>query len=610
MTTFRTCVIVASNKDQAARIRDQVAVRAEAGLYPREVVFRVLADPEEGRVGSGGATILAACETRSFLENGDAVLVVNAGGESRRMPTYAPEAKLFAPLPLPSSSRIAPVVLDQQLGFFLRYPWNAGEMVVTSGDVTFDFETGLLPPERGEVYGFAKSESFDLGSRHGVFKFDRKRATVVDFFQKASPASLRAEAALEGSGMCAVDMGLVGFSRAGLQRLFALAESAIGRGTTLVDQLRAGRLSVDLYVELIMAFLSGIPRERYLEKVRPHSILEESVLDRIHGAFQGADFRAFLTKHTQFIHFGSLHEYPASCEILASGGVLPFYAGEDAELRPLCSEAAVQFNSVETTCVPLPGARHLCLESCARTRIDAAGGRNMFIGLADRTFVSPIPAGICLDERVTEAGRFLLAYGVDDTWRPQADLRQVTFCGSSLDTWAGERGIDLGAILPADVAQGRSACDLWDARLFVAGGDERFCEGYWSPSAADAAWRSRFLEGPRASIRQVASAEKLADREERRAVIRQQLLREGIMRGTGWLSIPAWDFRRVVEPPDVERLRGICAATDDDLVRMYRSTLLDGVRPGSGKRDVSRRSRRRLPGGQPAACPPFPFGQA
>jgi hypothetical protein len=100
MRLLRTCVLVASNSGQAAQIRGRIAARIDAGLYPREIEFRVLADPDRGRVGSGGATILAAHAVCDRLRRGEAVLVINAGGESRRMPAYAPEGKLFASLGL------------------------------------------------------------------------------------------------------------------------------------------------------------------------------------------------------------------------------------------------------------------------------------------------------------------------------------------------------------------------------------------------------------------------------------------------------------------------------------------------------------------------------
>jgi galactokinase/mevalonate kinase-like predicted kinase len=586
MRLFRDCVIVASNRAQAARLRGQVDARVEAGLYPREVRFHVTADPDGGRVGSGGAAILAAHSMRDTLARGEPVLVINAGGESRRLPAYAAEGKLFAPLPFASSSIFPPVVLDQQLGFFLRFPWEEGEMLVSSGDVAVDFDTDGLGEPRGDVCGFAQSGSFEVGSRHGVFKLDRARSGVVDFFQKESVDFLRREAALEGSRTCAVDTGVVGFSPGGVQRLHSLGSAPVAPGTSLIDLLGQGSASVDLYVELLMSFLGGVSFERYREKVRPHSRLGETVLAAIHSAFSGVDFRAHVTRGTRFLHFGSLAEYPDSCEKLVAACAFPFYTGDDAELRPVLSESTVQFNSVETTCVPQPGARHIYLESCERSHILSAGGSNMFIGLRERTFSATVPAGICIDERGTPDGTWLLVYGSDDTWRCRSDPHDVVFCGVPIDEWAAGRGLALDQIFPRPDSPVETAFDLWDAHLYAANTGEHFVEGYWSAAAVDDGWREQFLSARRRSLREISDAESLPVREERRMALRRRLLRDGILGGNGWLSVPAWDFCRAFGPADTERLTAAYRSTGDELVRLYRSRVIDRLLPAGAPADA------------------------
>ena len=59
------------------------------------------------------------------------------------------------------------------------------------------------------MFGFAKPASPEQGSRHGVFRFDQRRERVVDYFQKAPVATLTREALIEGTGDCALDIGLV-----------------------------------------------------------------------------------------------------------------------------------------------------------------------------------------------------------------------------------------------------------------------------------------------------------------------------------------------------------------------------------------------------------------
>ncbi len=200
MHLFDTVLITASSEAQAVAFRRLIARRQEHGLYPRELDFEVVADPPGGRVGTGGGTLWAL--TRLLERRGpddpvaflgsQRILLIHAGGESRRLPTYAPEGKLFAPLPLSSSALLPPVVLDAQLGLFFKYPWRRGETVVTTADVYIDFDVASVPEERGPVFGFAKPASLEQGSRHGVFRFDQHREHVVDYYQKA-PVDVLAE---------------------------------------------------------------------------------------------------------------------------------------------------------------------------------------------------------------------------------------------------------------------------------------------------------------------------------------------------------------------------------------------------------------------------------
>ena len=202
----------------------------------------------------------------------------------------------------------------------------------------------------------------------------------------------------------------------------------------------------------------------------------------------------------------------------------------------------IQFNSIDSFCGPRAGARHIYMESCSRARVESAGGHNLLIGLTDCRFAASLPTGICIEERKTAQGRFFLVYGVEDTWRPQKDFREVILCGIGMDRWLVERSLDIKNLFPSSSADGETVYDLWDARLFVPEEDERFAEGYWNVESAGAQWRDRFIAGPRFSIREIAAVERLGEREERRAAIRQELLREGISHGHGWLSVSDWDF--------------------------------------------------------------------
>ena len=439
MSLFSTCVVVASNPAQAAEFRRLLDGRIENGLYPKEIDFVVLSDPPGGRVGSGGGTLLALQSILDRMEKAQSVLMIHAGGESRRMPAYAPEGKLFGPVASSSSSVFPPVILDLQLSLYLKYPWNPGELVIASGDVVIDFDAEVLPKDRGEIYGFAKAESFELGSQHGVFKFNRNRSSVVDFFQKQPVEFLEKSAALEGSRSCALDIGIIGFSQRGLRALLSIGETGAPDGETLLDRLKAGRVRFDLYLEVLTACLGGITREDYLQKVRSRSKLDEATLRAIHESFQDISLTGFVAKQARFLHFGLLSEYPESCARLASNDMVPFYVHEEAELRPSLSGRAVILNSRETECRAAENAQPILVEGCDGVSLADARGGNLFLGLTDRRLTYTIPAGVCLDERQVKDGRVTAVYGIDDSWLCEENLDRALYLGVPFRRWLADR---------------------------------------------------------------------------------------------------------------------------------------------------------------------------
>ena len=233
-------VLTASSESQAARYAELVEARLAAGVYPRTIEWRFFSDPENGRVGSGGGTLLALselllqeatgarrvgkAEAAEFFSK-KRTLVVHAGGESRRLPCYVPEGKLFAPLSLSHGSDQPPTVLDVLLTLYTSYPWKDGETIVCSGDVIVHFDSSRALPTgfaRGDLCGFGVQTSLEQGSRHGVFgcstcvPTDGVTIPVSDFFQKAPMSVLREHAAFRQTSSseerCAVDTGIFSMS--------------------------------------------------------------------------------------------------------------------------------------------------------------------------------------------------------------------------------------------------------------------------------------------------------------------------------------------------------------------------------------------------------------
>jgi len=152
-------IVTASNEAQAKAYESQLAVRRELGLLSdvREAV--VVPDPGGRRVGSGGSTLYCLMEVlRRQLAPGPEksgphrweealselrILIVHAGGDSRRLPAYGPCGKVFIPVPGENDSAVCLSLFDRQLPTYLALPapqHGQGQVVIASGDVLLRFD--------------------------------------------------------------------------------------------------------------------------------------------------------------------------------------------------------------------------------------------------------------------------------------------------------------------------------------------------------------------------------------------------------------------------------------------------------------------------------------
>jgi galactokinase/mevalonate kinase-like predicted kinase len=580
MQLFDTVLITASSESQAQAFRRLIGRRQEYGLYPREIAFEVVADPPGGRVGTGGGTLWALvrllerrapADPAAFLGT-QRILLIHAGGESRRLPCYAPEGKLFAPLPLQSSALLPPVVLDAQLGLFLKYPWRRGETVVTTADVYIDFDVASVPDERGPVFGFAKPASLEQGSRHGVFRFDPRRERVVDYFQKAPVPVLAEHALIEGTGDCALDIGLVSLGPEALQAFLSLGAVDAG-GASLVEGVEAGRVRFDLYLEVLTACLETLSFEAFWERVGPASALPEELGRRVYEAFHPFGLGGALTRSTTFVHLGSLAEFAGACRDLLAHQARPFYELDGGEIRPSVTAAAVVHNC---TGVSAAGLGPAVIEACSASSFGSLGGHNVLVGLEDARFPFDIPEGVAIEERRLDDDRVVVVFSSRDSFKEERDPADLVFCGLPLDEWLGKRGLTRGDVLDAGAPP-----DLFAARLFCSRPSANLIAGYLT--TPDATWTDTFRASPRLSLYEIQARDDVLQREDRRIELRREQLRDLFRRGHGWQGVSARDFESTFGADDqAASLRQWLERTDDPVLRAYRERLYRTIAPGGG----------------------------
>jgi galactokinase/mevalonate kinase-like predicted kinase len=573
MQLFDIVLITAASDRQAEAFRRLIARRQEGGLYPREIAFEVVADPPGGRVGTGGGTLWALVQLlerrrpddpAAFLRR-QRILLVHAGGESRRLPCYAPEGKLFAPLPLPSSALLPPVVLDAQLGLFFKYPWRPGETVVTTADVFIDFDVGSVPEERGSVFGFAKAAPLEQGSRHGVFRFDRHRERVIDYFQKAPAEVLAKQALIEGTGECALDIGLVSLGPAALQAFLGLAEVPF-EGASFIHGLGTGRLRFDLYLEVLTACLEGLSFEGFWERVGNASTLTPELARVIYGAFHPFGLGGTITRSTTFIHLGSLGELPGACRDLLAHQVRPFYEPDDGEIRPLVTSQGIVHNSTGVS-TGGRGAAPALVEACSSCSFRALGGDNVLVGLDGAELPFKIPPGVAIEERRLDEERVIVVLSAGDTFRIAPEPEALVFCGQPLDRWLEERRLTRADVFGTDDPR-----DLFAARLFCCNPTPQLLAGCLTRPGPG--WAEDFRAARRLSLYEIQERDDALRREDRRVALRRELLRELFGRGHGWQAVSAPDFESTFQGEEWRRPLGTwLGRTDDAVLRAYRERL-------------------------------------
>ena len=153
-------------------------------------------DPIGHRLGSGGGTTWLLQQARDWLKD-ERCIVLHAGGQSKRLPSYAVSGKVLTPIPVfrwERGQRLSQTLLDLQLPLYERMMDQAPKRLTTmivSGDVYIRAaeRIGEIPDADVVCYGLWLDAS--IAKNHGVFVSDRRTPNVLkQMLQKPSPECL------------------------------------------------------------------------------------------------------------------------------------------------------------------------------------------------------------------------------------------------------------------------------------------------------------------------------------------------------------------------------------------------------------------------------------
>ncbi len=545
-------IVTASNEAQAQAYESQLKIRRDMGLLGNVHEVIVVADPGGKRIGSGGSTLYCLMEVldRHFQRRAGAagpdgweealgnlrVLIVHAGGDSRRLPAYGPCGKIFVPVPCESDTAVPVSLFDRQLPTYLALPEPAGsassrqdenrggQVVLTSGDVLLRFEPAEAQFAAEGVTGLACYAPPEQASQHGVFCRGRTDQVRL-YLQKPSIAEQMKKGALDAYGQACLDIGVMNLDAKTAVKLLQLFGAHPGRDGKLALGGQMGRAVIewglDFYREICCAMGSDASEREHQESARQSgSKWSRTLLGKLFRAFSTVPFSMKLLKHCDFLDFGT------SRAIITSGTRL---LQEDRGASHL--QTFLDINNEILDGGAVKGASSW-VEGCRISSSLSLGGENVVVGV-DVDEPIALPPKACLDviKGKSSAGKsvwFVRCYSVDDTFK-ETVKDGASFCGVDVFEWL--KAVGAGPKDVWDASRSVEQRSIWNARMFPAVKTHaEYKRWLWMPdpagaSAADLrAWRN----ADRYDLEQILMLADRSDFYRRRSRIRANLIRKAL----------------------------------------------------------------------------------
>lgn len=493
MPPIHHLILTSANPAQAKGYEAQLALReGEDRLGPVEN-WRVIPDPNGRRVGSGGATLgvmaqLAAeflkeepkTQSMAQLFAGKRIVIIHSGGDSRRLPAYAAEGKVFAPLPCPVPAQLrqagdmaeAPATLfDLILDSLVALPCPPqGQVLVAAGDVLITFDPTKADFNHPGIVGVAFPADLARGAKHGVYvaKNDPQKGAVpvTGFLQKPNAEAAKKANAVDGVGRVLVDTGLVSIGPEATEQLLKVAGCSLGRGqlkiSGLLRDLPTGCApALDLYQEVLMALPKGVKQKDYLAMNG-----DNPTTRAVYAGLRGIPFAVAITPSCEFFHVGSSREFMAGVSTLShTAEKYAFREGDHASIAPRAAHSgAFVFNAILASERTRLGD-YAVVEGVSCNGPLVLPGPNLVTGLELGKSGLKLAPGLGLvgiplcGKGLPRKGAACVVFGLDDSFKDGS-----SFLNAPLESWMNRHGITA-----ADLWAKGTTHSLWTAKLWPVG---------------------------------------------------------------------------------------------------------------------------------------------
>lgn len=509
--TWDAIVLTAASPEQAELYKWQLERAKRLGRISKSTITLAVPDPQGARIGSGAATLNAisallnhyqklhfqplqvesaenespeSSSHESIKSDGDIesmvslmakkhILLLHAGGDSKRVPWANPMGKVFLPLPYLAANDPdgpVPLLFDHILAISscARQAFkNEGGVLIMTGDVLpcFDASKMILPEDTSCI--ITVPITLDIASNHGVVvasntevKDKNYSLSLVDnLLQKPSVEELVKNHAILHDGRTLLDTGIIAVRGKAWAELVTLSSSS----QTMISDLLSNKKEMSLYEELVAAW---VPARHEWLKIRP---LGRELI----GGLGKRLMVSYCAYDLSFLHFGTSSE------------ILDHLGGSNAALvgrRHLCSIPATTASDISASSIILSskiepgvsiGEDSMVYDSSLSGGIQI-GSQAIVVGVSipvdfnsgstEDSFRFLLPDRHCLWEvplnRCTE--KVIIYCGLHDN--PKVSFsKNGTFCGQPWKTVLHGLGIQETDLWNSSDVQDKC---LWNAKIF------------------------------------------------------------------------------------------------------------------------------------------------
>ena len=380
-------------------------------------------DPVGARLGSGGGTTWLLEASRRNEAPGVSMeewlgqekrILLHAGGQSRRLPGYAPSGKFLTPIPVfrwARGQRLSQTLLSLQLPLYERIMQKAPESLhtlIASGDVYIRANQPLQEIPEVDVVCYGLWVEPSLAKNHGVFVSSRKSPDILDFMlQKPSLETL---GELAGSHLFLMDIGI-----------WLLSDKAVRllRKHSYTEDGEAMK-AYDLYAEFGLA-LGKNPR------------ITDSELNQLSVAI-------LPLPGGEFYHYGTSRELISST-LAVQNLVRDQRAIMQRKVKP--HPAMFVQNAVLHQKLTAENSE-LWIENSYIGENWTLRSQQIITGVPENNWNLSLPEGICVDVvPIGETNWAARPYGFNDLFKGALSDTSTLFMGKPILAWAMERGITL-----------------------------------------------------------------------------------------------------------------------------------------------------------------------